>query len=94
MQEVSVYSGVAYGVVQKLDRLEPGKIGSVTLSKLMKVAITLECSPVDLVPFLATRVKGKGKEIVRKTASGKDTRFRIGEGRSMNPAGGWGRSEV
>ena len=60
MRECSVYAGVSYQVIIQIDRLQYDKIGRLTVSKLLRVAMMLECSPLDLVPFLGTRVKGKG----------------------------------
>ena len=69
MREVSVYSGVSYPMVQTIDRLEPGKIEGVRLRTVMKVAMLLECSPADLIPFLSTRVKGKGLRMPKKRST-------------------------
>jgi hypothetical protein len=61
MREVSFYAGVGYPIVVAIDRLEPEKIGSLTLGKLMRVAMLLECAPTDLIPFLNTTVQRRGK---------------------------------
>jgi transcriptional regulator with XRE-family HTH domain len=61
MNEVAVYAGVNYPIVKLIDRLEPGKIGRLSVEKLMRVSMVLECSPAELVPFLTTRVKGHGR---------------------------------
>lgn len=88
MREVSVFAGVSYPWIRIIDRLEPGKIGTIRVETLMRVAMLLECSPADLVPFLTTRVMGKGKRIARTVRN--QGHFKIGEERSMNPVAGWG----
>jgi hypothetical protein len=62
LMEVSVLSGVAYNTIKKIDRLEATgewAIGGIGLGKVMRVAMLLECSPVDLIPFLAVKCKRK-----------------------------------
>jgi DNA-binding Xre family transcriptional regulator len=91
MQALSVFAGVSYQTVQKMDRLDPKHIGTLKIENVMRVAIILECSPVDLIPFLGTRVKGKGKIVARK--QGNQGKFQIGEERSVDPTGGFGRND-
>ena len=92
MQELSVFAGVSYPCIRIIDRLDPKKIGTMKIETVLRVALTLECSPVDLIPFLATRVKGKGKKIIgRRYGKGQ---FRPGENRSMHPKSGFGISDT
>jgi transcriptional regulator with XRE-family HTH domain len=58
MQECATFAGVNYSVITKIDRLDPERIGTLSVAKLMRVALLLECTPAELVPFLRTRVKG------------------------------------
>lgn len=75
MNEVSVLSGVAYNTVRKIDRLKADEIGSITLGKIMRVAMLLECSPVDLVPFLEVRCKSKSSmKRISETVARKELR--------------------
>jgi transcriptional regulator with XRE-family HTH domain len=63
MMEVSVLAGVSMNTIKKIDRLDPTgdfAVGSVSLRKVMRVAMCLEVAPVDLIPFLATACKAKG----------------------------------
>jgi hypothetical protein len=92
MRQVSVFSGVSYKCVQYIDRLDPKNIGRMRIDTVMRVAMLLECSPADLIPFLQTRVKGKGKRIARTVRN--QGQFNIGEERSMNPLGGFGTREA
>jgi transcriptional regulator with XRE-family HTH domain len=71
MQECAVFAGVNYSVITKIDRLDPERIGTLSVAKLMRVAMLLECSPVDLVPFLRTKVKGSKMYGKYKLQSGK-----------------------
>jgi DNA-binding Xre family transcriptional regulator len=69
--------------LSKIDKMDADTIGGLKIESLMRVAMVLECSPVDLVPFLGTRIKGKGKLLPRKPV--KRGQFRVGEDRSMKP---------
>jgi transcriptional regulator with XRE-family HTH domain len=91
MAQLAVYSDTSQKTIQKIDRLDPKNIGTLKLDMLMRVAITLECSPVDLIPFLGTRVKGQGKTVAKRT--GNQGKFQIGEERSVNPTGGFGKRD-
>jgi transcriptional regulator with XRE-family HTH domain len=77
MQELSVYAGVSYRIIQVIDRLEPKDISRLTLGKLMRVAMLLECAPVELVPFLKSTVKGEFRK------AGKEKRDR--KNKSLKP---------
>jgi hypothetical protein len=58
--EISVLSGVSYGCVKKIDRLQATgefAVGGIGVGKVMRVAMLLECAPSDLLPFLAVRCK-------------------------------------
>jgi DNA-binding Xre family transcriptional regulator len=55
--KVAVHAEVALRTIQKVDRMDPKEIGNVKIKSLMKLGRCLGCSPLDLVPFLATRIK-------------------------------------
>jgi DNA-binding Xre family transcriptional regulator len=54
--QLAVYSGCAVSTLGKLDKIDPVEIGNVKIKSVMKIAATLECSPVDLLPFLGATV--------------------------------------
>ena len=92
VEELAYRAGVAQVTLRKIDKLDPETIGGLKIENLMRVALVLECSPMDLVPFLGTRVKGKGKIIARKNLS--PARFKIGDERSVEPTRGFGSRDT
>lgn len=70
MLELSVLSGCSPPTLRKLDRLDRETIGGITLRSILKVSLFLECSPSDLVPFLATTARKSKANVKRHSLGG------------------------
>jgi len=79
MVELSVLSGVSQPTLRKLDRMNTETLGGVQLRPLLKLAMFLECSAVDLVPFLATRLKLSHPTVGRHITGGQGRPKRSGK---------------
>lgn len=71
MMEVAVLSDVGYNTIRRIDRMRPDQCISIRLEALMRVALTLECSVVDLMPILGVTAKHR-KPLKQKIGRAQD----------------------
>lgn len=57
MDQLAVYSGCSVPTIRKIDRMDKKNIGGVNLRSVLKLAVYLEVSPTDLIPFLGVTPK-------------------------------------